>query len=72
MKTRYRDLAEFFEKTARPQQWLADEIDVDRSYISLLVSGQRQPSLSLALRIAELTGVPIESLVSPEKREASA
>lgn len=66
MRTRYRTLAEYFDKTKpkRTQQWLADQLDVDRSYVSLIMNGQRQPSLELALRIERITGVPLTSLVT--------
>lgn len=57
-------------RTGKTQQWLADQLGVERSYISRLASGDRQPALDLALRISELTGVPVEALVSPEKASA--
>lgn len=62
---KYRDLDQFF--TANPErthEWLAEQLDVDRSYISLLRSRQRQPSLPLAVRISEITGVPVKALVA--------
>ena len=67
MKPRYRDLNEFFDKQQRTQQWLADQLGVDRSYVSLIASGKRQPTLGLALRIEALTGVPLKSLLLTEQ-----
>lgn len=74
MRARYCNLAEFFEHTQpkRTHQWLADRLGVDRSYVTLIANGLRQPSLELALRIEEETGVPLKSLVTPDATEASA
>ena len=61
---KYRDLDEFFrENDNRTHEWLAARVGVDRSYISMLRSGQRQPSLPVALAIERETGVPVEALV---------
>lgn len=45
------------------QQDFADAISISRPYLSLLLSGQKRPSLDLALRIADATGgaVPVTS-----------
>lgn len=67
---RYRDLSEFFEKTGMTQGWLADQLDIDRSYVSLICGRKRQPSLGLSLRIAELTGVPVEAFVTGDEVSA--
>lgn len=67
VKRRYRSLADYFEQTKRTQASLAEALDVDRSYLSLIASGQRQPSLDLALRIERETGVPVETLVAQEQ-----
>jgi transcriptional regulator with XRE-family HTH domain len=61
---KYRNLAEYLEQTGQTQQALADKLHVNESYISLLASRRRQPSLRLALRIHALTGVPVSALVS--------
>ena len=60
----FTSLEQFFEKSEpkRTQEWLAEKVGIDRSTISLIVSGKRQPSVKLAIRIAAVTGVPIESL----------
>lgn len=59
---KYKDLDDFFRSTGRTHEWLADELGVDRSYISLIRSGSRQPSLPLAIAIERVTGVPVEAL----------
>jgi transcriptional regulator with XRE-family HTH domain len=38
-----------------------------QAYVSKLVNGLQQPSLNEALRIANLCGVPVESLVTRER-----
>jgi transcriptional regulator with XRE-family HTH domain len=63
MPRRYRNLADYFARTGKTQQSLAARLGVSRPYVSLLASGERQPSLDLALRISELTGVPLDALV---------
>lgn len=64
MKRRYRTLADYFEQTGESQIALARKLRVSKSYISMLAKGERQPSLSLALRIEAMTGVPAASMVS--------
>lgn len=60
---KYRDLDEFFvANPARTHEWLAEQVGVDRSYISMIRARQRQPSLSVALAIERVTGVPVEAL----------
>lgn len=67
MKQRYRTLADYFEQTGETQESLATTLRISRSYMSLLVSGDRQPALPLAVRIEELTGVPVAALVAQER-----
>jgi transcriptional regulator with XRE-family HTH domain len=71
VKAKYRSLADYFSKTRDTQEGLAKKLGVTRSYVCLLASGERQPGLKLALRINEMTGVRLESLV-PRYREERA
>jgi transcriptional regulator with XRE-family HTH domain len=64
---RYKTLADYLEQTGKTQRYLATKLGITPAYVSFLVSGDRQPSLDLALRIEALTGVPLESLVSEVK-----
>jgi transcriptional regulator with XRE-family HTH domain len=64
---RYKTLADYLEQTGKTQAFLADKLGITRAYVSYLVSGDRQPSLDLALRIEALTGVALSSLVSEVK-----
>ena len=66
MKQRYRTLNDYFEQTGETHQSLADALGVTAAYVSMLRSGQRQPGLTLALRIHDLTGVPMEALLLAE------
>lgn len=45
------------------QEQLADECELDRTYISLLERGQRQPTLSTLFKIAEVLKVSASSIV---------
>ena len=65
-------LAEFFDRPGAPTQVsLAQELGISEGHMSRIISGQAQPSLPLAVRIADLSGVPVESLLKPAQ-EASA
>ena len=71
MAQRYRTLADYFsERNARRRfknkRSLAKQLHVSESYVSLIVAGKRQPSLDVALRIEQLTGVPAASLLAQE------
>lgn len=67
MGQKYRTLADYFEQTGKSQTSLAVKLQISRSYMSLLVSGSRQPALDLALRIEAMTGVPASALVASER-----
>jgi putative transcriptional regulator len=51
------------------QRWsqadLADRLDVSRQTVNAVETGRYDPSLPLAFKMAELFGLPIESLFSP-------
>lgn len=70
MAKKPKTLAEFLEQTGTTQTEFAARVGVKQSLISRLVSGSRTPSLSLAARIAEAAGIPIESLL-PRDTEAA-
>lgn len=46
------------------QERLAEAVDVDRTYVSMLERGIHQPSLTVLLRMADALGVPAPQLVS--------
>lgn len=71
MKRRaYSNLSQYFEKTGDTQQSLAERVGVAQSHISRIVNGSAEPSLELALRIAEFANIPVESLL-PDTNSAS-
>lgn len=59
----YRSLTDYFRATGDTRQHLADVLGVHRSYLGKIESGQRTPSLRLALKLAEATHVPMETLL---------
>jgi len=64
----YPNLIAFFK--ANPDiagQDLAREFGISFAYMSMIKWGTRQPTLPLALRIAERCNVPLESLVRKHK-----
>ena len=64
-------LARWFTRVAYTQTAVAHELGISDSYMTLLIAGARRPSLPLAIRISELTGLPVSDLV-PVKVEKSA
>lgn len=55
-------LASLIKKAGMTQTALADSVDVSRSYMSLLVSGQRDPSPALLQRMADALNVTVSEL----------
>ena len=45
-------------KRGHTQRWLAREIHVSPSYVAMILNGRRTPSLLIATRLQELTGIP--------------
>lgn len=64
----YPDLRTFFHKSGRTQAWLAEQLGVSQGVVSQYVNGQTAPSLEVAVRIMDLTNVPVESLLPLERR----
>jgi len=55
-------LAQWFERSGYTQREIAARLEITEQHMSHLVSGSRTPSLALALRISELTGIPVAEL----------
>lgn len=66
----YPNLRAFFRENSETQQQIADELGISYPAMSMIKSGQRQPTLELALRIAARCHVPLESLILAEKAKA--
>lgn len=62
-RTRYTSLSDWLDRTGTQQQTLARLAHMPDSTISQLLRGSRRCSLQNALRLAEITGVPVENLV---------
>lgn len=59
----YPTLQAFFDETGTPQFVVAKRLKITQGHLSLILSGERTPSLPLALRLAQLANVPVETLV---------
>lgn len=59
----YPSLQAYVEATGIEQQTLAKKAGVVPSHIGMILSGERTPSLPLALRLARIANIPVESLV---------
>jgi len=42
----------------RTQRWLAAALRVSPAYVAMIVNGRRTPSLRIAKRIQDVTGIP--------------
>jgi putative transcriptional regulator len=58
-----------FENGEMTQQELADKVGVTRQTIISIEKGKYQPSIVLALRLAQAFGVPVESLFELNAKE---
>lgn len=50
------------------QEKLALECDLDRTFISLMERGQRQPSLATIFKLAEILNVPADTLIADTQK----
>ena len=62
----YPDLAAYLRGERCTLTRLAEELELSVPYLSELTRGKKQPSLPLALRIAQRCRIPIESLLRRE------
>jgi len=49
----------------RTQAWLADQIGVSTTYVTMILSGARTPSLRVAERLQEVTGISAVKFIAP-------
>ena len=45
------------------QRWLARRLRVSPSYVAMILNGRRTPSLLLAKRLQDLTGIPATDFI---------
>lgn len=57
VKTPITRVAKQLARQKRTQQWLATELGVSPSYLSLILSGQRKVSWNMAVRLERVTGI---------------
>lgn len=50
---------------------LANALGISPSMVTRYISGERTPRLALAVRISDLTGVPVEQLIGGGKKVAA-
>jgi plasmid maintenance system antidote protein VapI len=62
--TTRREVLRFLESVEQTQTWLAGELGIAPSTLNDIMKGRRQPSLPLAVRLSEMTGVPVERFVT--------
>ena len=62
-KRAYISLAAYLEGERLTQVDLAKKVGITQSHLSLIVRGDRTPSLPLALELSRVTNVPVETLV---------
>lgn len=62
MKSRAKTLDEYLHRHGSLSR-LARKLGISQSYLSEIRHGKKTPTLELAITIAELTGVPLKSLI---------
>jgi plasmid maintenance system antidote protein VapI len=62
-KRRYGSLQEWMEHTGTPVQTLAQLAGMDRTHLSRVLTRSRRCSLAAAMRLSEVTGVPVQKLI---------
>lgn len=62
-RKQYASLQEWLDRTGTPQYVLARLAGMSGSALSMLLRGSRRCSLERALRLTDITGVPVENLV---------
>jgi DNA-binding XRE family transcriptional regulator len=60
----------FLQRQGKSQAQWARELGISKQRMTQILDGQANPSLALALRMSELSGVRIEQFASPEECEA--
>lgn len=60
-------LRNIVENSGLRQKVWAEQLGVSQAYLSELMSGAKRPSLELAVRIEEATGLPVRSWVRPPR-----
>lgn len=63
-KKRYASLKAYLKETRTSQTELADLVGVTPSAISLYLKGERIPEPEIALRLEEVCGVPLRTLLT--------
>lgn len=56
-------LSEWLEREGKSDAWLAAAVGVSRPFITRIRTGERQPSLPVALRLAATTNLPVEAFI---------
>jgi len=62
-RTSYDSIEAYLEATEQTQAQLAEELGITQSALSMIINGQRVPRPELLIKIHELTGVPLKSLL---------
>lgn len=62
-KRPFATLRDFFDQTGTRQSDIAADLDISEAHMSNIVSGKRRPNVVLALKLSELTNVPIDAIV---------
>lgn len=67
----YENLKEYMEHLKLKERELAEKLGISISYLNMLKNGQRRPSPELALKIENITGIPLRKLLQIEEQKAS-
>lgn len=63
MSKRYESLTAYMDGENKTQVDLAEMFGISQASVSRIVNGQQLPDAAMVLKIHEMTGVPVESLI---------
>jgi transcriptional regulator with XRE-family HTH domain len=62
-----RSVREFLARTDRTQASFAEELGISEAHLSQVLTGSRSPSLQLAVKIANLSGIRVEEFCATDR-----
>jgi DNA-binding XRE family transcriptional regulator len=67
---RYKNIAEYLKSKGMTETELAEKAGVTQACINQIKTGKRTPSWRVALRLKEITGIPLERLIGQQRASA--
>jgi len=65
-------LQAYMDETGISQGSLSKRADISQAHLSMILSGERTPSLPLALKLARIANIPVETLIGKQHENVEA